>query len=248
SIVSMRRLLVQANRVEKVTLLAMVAATAMVFAFVQLADEVVEGTTRAFDERLLLMLRSQTDRADPIGPQWLEDAMRDITALGGASVLTLVVLVVAGFLAMIRRRQSAAVMVLAILTGVLLGSLMKIGFARPRPDLVPHGTRVASASFPSGHATLSAVVYLTLGALLCRTQSLRSTKIYILTVAAFLTLIVGLSRVYLGVHWPTDVIAGWLLGTSWALVCWMAMLWLQSQSRVEPEGDSSQTPTSDHPR
>jgi undecaprenyl-diphosphatase len=112
---------------------------------------------------------------------------------------------------------------------------MKWAYARPRPELVPHGAEVYTASFPSGHSMMSAVVYLTLGALLARTQSSQGAKIYILSVAVILTVLVGTSRVYLGVHWPTDVLAGWALGGLWALICWLAMLWLQASGQVEDE-------------
>ena len=114
---------------------------------------------------------------------------------------------------------------------------MKFAFARPRPELVPHGAEVYTASFPSGHSMMSAIVYLTLGALLARTQPDRGVKIYILTIAVVLTVLVGASRVYLGVHWPTDVLAGWTLGGMWALLCWMAMVWLQSRGQVEDEAE-----------
>ena len=85
---------------------------------------------------------------------------------------------------------------------------------------------------------LSAVVYLTLGALLARTQTHRGIKVYFLAVAGLLTVIIGVSRVYLGVHWPTDVLAGWVGGAGWALLCWLVMLWLQRRGKVEAEGAS----------
>ena len=163
--------------------------------------------------------------------------MRDITSLGSVSVLGLVVLAVTGFLVITGRRQTALLVLVSVIAGTLFGSLMKHGFARPRPELVPHGSRIYTASFPSGHATMSAVVYLTLGALLARTEHAQRVKLYILSVAALLTLIVGLSRIYLGVHWPTDVLAGWALGSAWAMISWLAMLWLQSRGQVEPEHD-----------
>jgi undecaprenyl-diphosphatase len=121
--------------------------------------------------------------------------------------------------------------------GVLIGQTMKWAYARPRPELVPHGAEVFTASFPSGHSMMAAVVYLTVGALLARTQADRGVKVYILVVAVLLTVLVGASRVYLGVHWPTDVLAGWALGGLWALVCLVAMLWLQSRGRVEEDTD-----------
>ena len=209
----------------------------MAFAFIKLAEEVFEGETRGFDTRILLAFRNPADLSDPIGPSWFEESVRDITSLGSVSVLGLVVLAVTGFLVITGRRQTALLVLVSVIAGTLLGSLMKHGFARPRPELVPHGSRIYTASFPSGHATMSAVVYLTLGALLARTEHAQRVKLYILSVAALLTLIVGLSRIYLGVHWPTDVLAGWALGSAWAMISWLAMLWLQSRGQVEPEHD-----------
>jgi undecaprenyl-diphosphatase len=116
---------------------------------------------------------------------------------------------------------------------VLLSSLLKLGFDRPRPDLVAHGAQVYSASFPSGHALMSAVAYLTLGALLARVQKGRRLKLYVLAVAVTLTFLIGVSRVYLGVHWPTDVLAGWCIGSAWALTCWVLAIWLQGRGEME---------------
>jgi undecaprenyl-diphosphatase len=231
----LRSLLGRVSSVEKWTLTSFVIAALLVLSFALLASEVAEGETRAFDERILLLFRTPGDLSRTIGPPWLKEAMRDITALGGTSVLAILVAGVAGFLAVSGLRHAAIMVVASVLSGVLLSNSLKAGFSRARPDLVPHDTVIYTASFPSGHATLSAVVYLTLGALLCRTQSSVAVKAYILSVAAFLTMIVGVSRVYLGVHWPTDVIAGWLLGGTWALLCWFVMVWLQSRGEVEPE-------------
>jgi undecaprenyl-diphosphatase len=231
----LRSLLARVSSIEKWTLSGFVMAALLVLSFALLASEVAEGETRAFDERILLLFRTPGDLSRPIGPPWLKEAMRDITALGGTSVLTIVVVGVAGFLAVSGLRHAAVMVLASVLGGVLLSNSLKAGFSRARPDLVPHDTVIYTASFPSGHATLSAVVYLTLGALLCRTQSSVAVKAYILSVAAFLTMIVGVSRVYLGVHWPTDVIAGWLLGGTWALLCWFVMVWLQSRGEIEPE-------------
>ena len=214
---------------------AMLAAAAGLFAFAELADAVVEGDTRAFDEFLLLGLRSPADPSDPLGPRWLEEMMRDFTALGGTGVLSAVTLAVVGFLFLTGKRHAAATVAVSVVGGLLLSQALKWGFARPRPDLVPHGQTVYTQSFPSGHAMLSAVVYLTLGALLARTQPRRRVKLYFLAVAGVLTVVVGVSRVYLGVHWPTDVLAGWTVGAGWALLCWLVMLWLQRRGQVEAE-------------
>jgi undecaprenyl-diphosphatase len=231
----LRALVSPVARVERVTLVGLIVAAGALFLFAKLADEVGEGSTRRFDEWLILSLRTPGDLADPIGPDWFEEMVRDITALGGTAVLTLMVLAVTGFLAMTRRAHAAAAVLVSVIGGVIVGQGAKLAFARPRPDLVPHGTEVLTASFPSGHAMMAAVVYLTLGALLARTQSGRSVKAYILAVAVILTMLVGASRVYLGVHWPTDVLAGWALGGTWALACWLAVLWLQARGEVEDE-------------
>ena len=131
------------------------------------------------------------------------------------------------------RYPEAGLLLVAVVGGILLTALLKLGFDRPRPDLVPHLAQVFTASFPSGHAKLSAVTYLTLGALLARIHSQVRVKAYLLLLGLLLTLLVGVSRVYLGVHWPTDVLAGWMLGGAWALLCWLAMGWLQRHRYIE---------------
>lgn len=223
------------SRVERVTLVSVTAIAGVLLAFAKLVDEVSEGGTRAFDERLLVALRAPGNLADPIGPIWFEELARDVTALGSTGVLTILVVSVAGFLAILRKTHAAIYVIASVVGGVLISQTMKFAFARPRPELVPHGTEVYTASFPSGHSMMAAVVYLTLGALLAGTQQDVRLKAYILTIAVALTVMVGASRVYLGVHWPTDVLAGWMLGGVWASLCWMVMLWLQSKGQVEKE-------------
>jgi undecaprenyl-diphosphatase len=231
------QLLKRASKTEKSALITIALAAAALFAFSELTEEVLEGETRQFDEFILRALRSGADLSDPLGPPWLEEMMRDFTALGGVGVLTALTLAVLGFLVLARKRYVALLVTGAVLGGVLLSSLFKWAFARPRPDLVPHLSAVYTQSFPSGHAMLSAVVFLTLGVLLARAQADVRVKIYLLAVAAAATIIVGASRVYLGVHWPTDVLAGWAVGAGWALLCWLLMLWLQMRGKVEPEAD-----------
>ena len=221
---------------EFAVLAALALAAAAIWAFAELADDVLEGETHAFDEWVLLALRTAADPSDPLGPGWLEELMRDITALGSTGVLTFITLAVAGFLALDRKTLAALFVVVAVGGGMLLSTGLKIGFDRPRPDLVPHGAIVYTASFPSGHSMLAAVAYLTLGALLARVQPRRLLKLYLLGLAILLTVAVGVSRVYLGVHWPTDVLAGWAVGAAWALFCWAAALWLQRRGQVESPG------------
>ena len=235
-------LLKKASLVEKFTLLLVTLATVFLFVFARIAEEMREGDTRDFDEFLLLAFRSKTGLFEPLGPSWLAEVMRDITALGSFTVLGLVTFSVAGFLMLTRKRHAAGIVVLSITSGTLVSSLLKWLFARPRPDLVPHATMVYTQSFPSGHAMLSAVVYLTLGALLARTQAEPKVKAYLLLLAIALTLTVGISRVYLGVHWPTDVLAGWAGGACWALLWWVITIWLQSKGKVEPPSTSVAMP------
>jgi undecaprenyl-diphosphatase len=227
-------LLNRVGRAEKSMLLTLCLTAILLFAFVKLAEEMIEGGTAAFDTTVLLAFREKLDLSDPVGPRWVQEMMRDFTALGSFAVLITITLMVVGFLLLTRKRHVAWMVVWSVTSGVLISSLLKWGFARPRPDLVPHAAVVYTQSFPSGHAMLSALVYLTLGALLARTQTESHVKIYILTVAGALTVIVGISRIYLGVHWPTDVLAGWASGASWALLCWVTMLWLQGKGKIEP--------------
>jgi undecaprenyl-diphosphatase len=235
----LRALVAPVARVERVTLVTLILAAGGLFVFAKLADEVMEGSTHRFDEWVLLALRTPGDLADPVGPRWFEEMVRDVSALGGTAVLVLMVLAVTGFLMMTRRSHAAVTVLLSVIGGVIVSQGATLAFARPRPELVPHGAEVYTASFPSGHAMMAAVVYLTLGALLARTQSGRGVKAYILAVVLTLTILVGASRVYLGVHWPTDVLAGWALGGTWALACWLMMLWLQARGEVEDEATPS---------
>jgi undecaprenyl-diphosphatase len=205
-----------------------------VTAFIQLAGEVFEGETRDFDEWLLRLLRQPDNPRIPRGPLWLMEAAHDVTALGGRTALTLVVLLAMGYLGLDGKPGGMWLVVLAAAGGGLLSTVMKNLFARDRPDIVPHLITVVSPSFPSGHSMLAAVVYLTLGALLARFIVRRRVRVYVLTAALLLTLLVGASRVYLGVHYPTDVLSGWTAGLAWALVCWLAARYLQRRGKVEP--------------
>jgi undecaprenyl-diphosphatase len=214
-------------------LLLFLAATAL-FAFGQIAAAVIEGDTRGFDEAVMRSLRTAGDLADPIGPPWLEEGVRDLTALGSIVVLTLLTIAVLGFLLIDGKRATALYVLVAVGGGALLSTLAKTLFARPRPELVAHLVEVTSYSFPSGHATSSAVTYLTLGVLLASAQRRKRIKAYLIGVALTLTLLVGTSRVYLGVHWPTDVLAGWALGAAWAMLSWLGSIWLQRAGRIEP--------------
>jgi len=209
------------------TLLAIFLAAGGLWAFAELADEVIEGETQTIDRAILLALRSSEDVSDPLGPRWVEEIGRDITALGGVAVLTAITLATIGYLLLQRDRWTASFVLAAVVGGLLMSLLLKALFERPRPDLVPHGAEVYTASFPSGHAMMSAATYFTLGALLARLHTQRRLKAYFMLVALIIVVAVGVSRVYLGVHWPTDVAAGWSVGATWAIVCWLTAFYLQ---------------------
>lgn len=215
---------------EGATPLVWLVAAGLLGLFAFLAEEVLEGEVHAIDEAILLALRNPAERSDPIGPAWLEEAARDITSLGSFSVLFLVTAVVVLYLLILRRHASVALLVVSIAGGAILNTALKMGFDRPRPDLVPHEARTFTASFPSGHAMMAAVTFLVIGALLARVQPRRRLRVFVMGVAVGLAMLVGATRVYLGVHWPSDVVAGWTVGSAWALVCWLVL------SRFEPRG------------
>jgi undecaprenyl-diphosphatase len=209
------------DRTELSVLVGGLVLVLLLLGFASLTDEVFEGETQHFDEQILRSLRSTTDPERPIGPRWLQAGALDITALGSATVLALATLFVVGFLLLQGMARNALFVFIASTGGWLLNEALKSFFQRPRPEVVPHLRDVWTLSFPSGHAMTSAAVYLTLGALMMRIAKRRVTKFYCIASAMFVTVLVGASRVYLGVHYPTDVLAGWLGGLSWALVCWL---------------------------
>ncbi|MGH7213160.1 MAG: phosphatase PAP2 family protein [Tepidisphaeraceae bacterium] len=201
--------------------------------FIKLSSEVEEGETQQFDEWAVRALRQKQDPSKPIGPAWMAEVGRDITALGGVAVLTLATLAVAGFLALNRKYHAMLLVLVATGGGLALSSMLKGFFDRGRPELVPHLSHVYTSSFPSGHSMLAAVVYLTLGSLLTGLTRERTSKIYFLAVALVLTFLIGASRVYMGVHYPTDVLAGWTAGLVWAMLCWLVARWLRRRGAVE---------------
>ena len=205
-------------------------------AFIALADNVMEGRTRHVDERVVRALRRADDPSTPIGPNWLPEVGRDVTALGGVSLIVLVTGVVSGYLLLERKYAATGFTLAATCSGFALGAVLKHLYQRPRPSVVPHLMHADYSSFPSGHSMMSAVVYLTLGAMLARLVAERRLKFYVLTVSLLLTGMVGVSRVYMGVHYPTDVLAGWCVGLVWASLCWLVGRRLQRQGAIEREG------------
>jgi undecaprenyl-diphosphatase len=218
---------------------AMLIVVAGTWGFIALADEVQEGDTQRFDDWAVRSLRRADDPARPIGPRWLPEVGRDATALGGVAVLSLVTFIVAGYLLIVGKHHAMWLVIVATFTGLIVSSLLKYIVARDRPELVPHLSHVYTSSFPSGHSMLSAVVYLTLGSLLARVTPGRVVKLYLIGVAALLTFLVGLSRVYMGVHYPTDVLAGWTAGLVCAILCWLVARWLQHRGAVEKDNEGT---------
>jgi undecaprenyl-diphosphatase len=222
------------ERRELTWLLAGIGVCAFLWTFLSLADEVAEGGTLAFDIKIVRAFRNAADPSHGIGPQWLETAVRDITALGGATVLGLILIAVVGFLLLQARYRTALFVAVTAVSGEVLSYLLKHLFNRARPSVIPDA-HLMTPSFPSGHAMESAIMYLTLGAVLMRVSEKRVTKVYCLGLGVFLTAIIGVSRVYLGVHYPTDVVAGWMVGFLWASLCWFIAQHFERRAGIEAE-------------
>ncbi|WP_295814949.1 phosphatase PAP2 family protein [uncultured Nitratireductor sp.] len=203
--------------------LLLLVLTLGTFAFLAIADEVAEGEIEALDERVLLSMRNPMDASDPLGPPWLEETALEITAIGGYPVIVMSLLVVTGLLVVARRYGAAIYALFSVGSGALVSYTLKNYYERPRPDIVEHLDVIHTASFPSGHATVTTVAYLTLAALVTRFFPDWRVRLYVLAVAVFVSFLVGVSRVYLGVHWPSDVAAGWALGAAWASFTWLCL-------------------------
>ena len=188
--------------------------------FAMLTLRVAKGEGFRLDSMILVALRTPGDLARPIGPPWLLQSAIDLSALGGFTFIWLFTAATSGYLALVKRRAALGVFLAAIVGASVLDALFKFSVHRSRPMVVPHLAEVSNASFPSGHAMISAATCLTVGALLAHTQRSRAVRIYLLSLAVTLTILIGLSRLYLGVHWPSDVLAGWAFGSAWALLFW----------------------------
>jgi undecaprenyl-diphosphatase len=214
--------------------LALLAALLVVggggLAFIELADEVQDGDSVALDREILRSLRSADDPAVPLGPDWLTTAMVDFTSLGSTSVLALLTILTTGYLLVSGKIVGAWLTPVSVAGSALVMTALKGVFDRPRPDVVPHLVEVGTASFPSGHSLVSTATYLTLAVLIAETSERRS-GVYVIAVAVLLCLLIGFSRVYLGVHWPTDVLAGWSAGAAWAMGCWLVTYPITARER-----------------
>ena len=206
-----------------------------VMTFVELADDMTEADGRAFDQAVLEAMRPGVTPADPWGPGWLEEAAMDLTALGGIAVLGLFALATIGFLILQRKRLSALLLALGLIGGEGLSEGLKAMFGRERPPEALQAVETLNASFPSGHSLLSAVFYLSIGVMLTRAFPQRRFKAYVIGVAVLLTLLVGLTRVYLAAHWATDVLAGWSVGAAWAMALWLVAYAVQRRQQGRPQ-------------
>ncbi len=219
------------RHVELRPIAALFAIAVLAWALAELTDDVLERDTHAVDTAVLLALRDAGDPSDPLGPPWMHEVGRDVTALGGVAVLGLLTAAVLGYLWLRGEGRVGSVLVAGVVGAASLSQLLKGVFDRPRPDLVPHLSEAYSASFPSGHAAMSAATYLVLGMLLARVHRRREVKAYLVLVGVLLAVLVGVSRVYVGVHWPTDVLAGWTLGALWAIAVWTVGRWVEDRRR-----------------
>lgn len=236
------KVIATARRIEGRLLLSGLALTAAIWAFAGLWDAVEDKHTGGFDQRVLLALRIPGHPQVLAGPRWLQECARDLTALGGFTVLTLVSLMTVAMLWMQRRRLQAGIFAATVLLGQGLAETVKAIVARPRPDIVAHFDLVYSSSFPSGHSTMAPVVYLTLAVIVGAGEPRREVRIALFACAVAVIVAVGVSRVYLGVHWPTDVLAGWALGAAVALV---SMTILRLTARKLQQGGALVKPAAD---
>jgi undecaprenyl-diphosphatase len=228
-------------RTEAAALVALSVIAGALLAFVGIADEMAEGDSHAFDMAVLEALHPEP--GNPIGPAWLQHAAEDFTSFGSVSILVTIALGAAGFLVLRKRRLEAAILAVALGGGLAISEGLKGFFGRVRPPDAYRAVEALNPSFPSGHALLSAVVYLTLGAMLARSTKSRTIRTYVMTGAILIAMLVGVTRVYLGVHWASDVLAGWCLGAAWATACWMFERWARARLG-KPGGEAldSQTP------
>jgi undecaprenyl-diphosphatase len=224
-------------RTEAASRAIMALLAGAVLAFIGIAEEMADGDSHAIDMSVLQVLHPGPDPRDPIGPAWLDHAAADFTSLGSVSVLVTITFAAMGFLLLRRRALEAALLAIALGGGLAISEGLKSLFNRERPPDIYRAAEALNASFPSGHALLSAVLYLSLGAMLARSTTNRAVRTYVMAGAILITLLVGVTRVYLGVHWASDVLAGWCAGAAWATACWWFERWARTRFAANNVGD-----------
>ena len=230
---------------ETATFFNIFACALSAWTFIRTAAKIRKGAADQFDNYILRALRRPENPAIPRGPGWLSPAAQEITALGSGANLSLASGIAAGFLCLNRRFRATGFLVASLGSGLLLSRLLKNYFVRNRPTVVPHLTYFDPESFPSGHSMGAALVYLTLGGLLSRQTRSLFDKVYFLSTASALALLVGVSRIYLGVHYPSDVLAGWAAGSLWSGACAQLAHLLQRKGTVERPVEILAGPVSD---
>jgi undecaprenyl-diphosphatase len=220
-------------RVEIALLVVWIGLAGAIWAFLAIGSEMREGELTAFDLWVLHALRQHDQPHLAVGPRWLIESMRDVTALGGVTLLTVITVLSVIVLVVRNRRPQALVVAICVPLAQLSSGLFKDFYERARPSFAIYGDLPASMSFPSGHSTVATATYFILAVIVASLERSRSMKTLSFAVAAFLSLMVGFSRVYLGVHWPSDVIAGWCLGAAWALVAAVALRLAGRASRLD---------------
>jgi undecaprenyl-diphosphatase len=198
----------------------------------QIAD-LVRDAPLSIDQRILLSLRDPVDRSEPLGGSSFQSMVRDVTALGSGTLTGLFAFALLGYLFLTGRPWAALFVGVAVLGSWGLNEGLKDWFARERPTIVPHLMTATEPSFPSGHTMISATLYPTLAELFGRLLTRRRARVYLMGLAIGLAGLVGFTRVYLGVHYPTDVVAGLCLGLGWALLCGIVARWLQKRHLMD---------------
>lgn len=210
-------------RAETVILSALTAFASLILFCLWIADVTGVSPVAEFDRLVLITLHPDARHpSDPLGPLWLDHAAADFTSAGSISVLVFLSLTAGGFLLVRRRYLDAGVILMAFFGGLLISEGLKGFFGRERPPDIYRAAEVLNASFPSGHALLAAGVYLTMAVIIARQVRARGERIYIAVGALALVILIGMTRIYLGVHWATDVLAGWVAGGAWASLCCLA--------------------------
>lgn len=220
----------------------LVLAIGFFVVFCAVSYAVLEHRTEFVDQRILMWFRDANDLADPWGPGWFEETVKDLSALGGYPILVLVSTFTVILLLAAKKAAAAVVFVASLVSGSVLSSLLKLLFQRARPDLVDHLDRTFTASFPSAHAMFGTVAWLMVAAMAARFVPDFRLRILVISMSVGVALIIGLTRVYLGVHWPSDIVAGWAMGGAWAGLCWWVAAPYLDGTKSDKESAGQQVP------